>query len=726
MSPTLPKITNNPKADLFGGLTAAVTALPLAIAFGVMVTAPLGPEWSSVGAVAGLYGAIFTGFCASAFGGTSSQVTGPTGPMSTVLAGIVATFVARFGARLSGEEILLAAFLSVALAGLFQIALGLLRFGGLVRYIPYPVTAGFMNGIAVIIFLSQCKPFVGAEDGTIDTATTLIGLLTVAVIMVTPKVTKAVPGSLVGLTFGTALYYLVHHLVPDTALGRVVGEVPTAIPSLKNVPAFLAMPSSPIFTEIFPLIITAAISLSLLGAIDSLLTSLVADTVVKTRHDSDQELIGQGIGNAVSGCFGGLAGAGATIRTLVNIDAGGRGKLSGMFHSICLLTVVLLIGSTAGKIPNVVLSAILMVTAWGMIDTWSSGLLKKLASAAANKKEVAVNLALVAVVTVVTVVVDLMVAVALGLVLASLYFVGKSSATVIRGIYTAETLRSRRVYPHRAQEVLAGHGLETLVVELQGPLFFGSADRFSRAVEDNLKPETQRVILDLHRTTGIDSSGGRAIALLQETISASGRKLAVAGLPKEGPQWSFLQDLGVIEAVGPAFFFQDRDRALEWSEVEVLKAEASADGAYHQHALKELELFADFGPSEFEAVRSAMTEVDLNQGDFLFRVGDPGDSLFIITAGAVHLFLGDQPDNGRLSHFGPGAVIGEVSMLMNETRQSSAVVDLPLKAFCLNRDSLEQLQRQHPQAAGRLLWMLGGELAERIRLMRRELHAVEA
>lgn len=709
---------------MFGGLTAAVTALPLAIAFGVMVTNEIGPEWSSVGAVAGLYGAIFTGFFASLLGGTPCQVTGPTGPMTTVMAGLVAGLVATHGQQLGGAEILTAAFLCVVLAGLFQVGFGLLRVGGLINYIPYPVTAGFMNGIAVIIFLGQRKPFVGMEDGVFDPATALVGVVTVAIIMLSPKVTKAIPGSLVGLGLGTALYYGIR---PTGAiLGPVVGEVPTAIPSLKNVQAFLAFPSQPLFSELLPLIISSALSLAVLGAIDSLLTSVVADTVTKTRHDSNQELIGQGIGNAAAGLMGGFAGAGATIRTLVNINAGGRGKLSGMVHSLALLVVVVAVGSTAGKIPNVVLSAILMVTAWGMLDRWSGGLLKKLASASESRKEIAINLAMVVGVTVVTVVFDLMLAVALGLIFASLHFVIRSGRSVVRGVYTAEDVHSRRVYPLAAEQALEGRGDETLIVSLQDNLFFGSADRFSRVVEESMTPNTRRMILDLRRVTGIDSSGGLALQQLQESILASQRQLAICGLPSGTAQWAFLEDLGVIAAVKPEYFFTDLDRALEWSEVVVLESLQSLDGSYAEHDLRTLELFDDFNDQEFEMLYGLLSPVELEPDSYLFRQGDQSDSIYIVTKGAVHLFVGDDPaTGGRLAHFGPGATVGEVSLLKGHRKTSSAVVDLPFKAFELSRASLEKLQTEHPMVASRLLWALGKALSQRVRILREEVAILE-
>lgn len=720
------KLTSNMKADLFGGLTAAVTALPLAIAFGVMVTNELGPGWSSTGALAGLYGAIFTGFFASLFGGTPSQVTGPTGPMTTVLAGIVATMVARFGGQLDEKQILIAAFLSVLVAGLIQVVLGLFRLGGLIKYIPYPVTAGFMNGIAVIIFLGQLKPFLGSEDGTVDVATTLIGAFTVAVIMTTPKLTKAVPGSLVGLGLGTAAYYIVHTALPDTPLGPVVGEVPTAIPTLATVTEFLSLPSHPLFGELLPLILTSGLSLALLGAIDSLLTSVVADTVTRTRHDSNQELIGQGIGNTVSACFGGFAGAGATIRTLVNIDAGGRDRLSGMFHGFCLLIVVVALGSTAGKIPNVVLSGILMVTAYGMIDSWSRGLLVKLTSVAANRKEVAVNVALVAIVTVVTVVVDLMVAVAVGVVLSCLYFVAKSSTTVVRGVYSGTEFHSRRVYPHHHQEVLEKHGHETLIIELQGPLFFGSSDHFLRTAEARLTPEIKRVILDLTRVTGIDSSGGRAIQLFQDSLTKEERLLAVSGLKEDGNSWGLLQDTGVIDDIKPEYFFPDLDRAREWSEVLVLTAEEGFDGNYEAHELRELDIFENLTDSEFETLQEFLEPVQYGAGGFLYRQGEPGDSLFIIVEGAVHMYPDDKDTDVRLANFGPGAVVGEVSLLMGSPRTANVTVDQYLHAVRLTQGSLNKLIESNPGISTKFLRSLGRELAHRLKFLREERLAVEA
>jgi CRP-like cAMP-binding protein/anti-anti-sigma regulatory factor len=362
-----------------------------------------------------------------------------------------------------------------------------------------------------------------------------------------------------------------------------------------------------------------------------------------------------------------------------------------------------------------------MVTAWGMLDRWSGGLIKKLASASQSRKEIGLNLALVGLVTVVTVVLDLMVAVAIGLVLSSLHFVVKSGETGVRGIYTGESVSSRRVYPHSAREVLERHGHETVIVALQGALFFGSADRFRRTLEGSLTEQTRRVILDLHRVTAIDSSGGLAIVHLQDSLSQSGRMLAIAGLVQNSAQWSFLRDLGIVDAVKPEYFFPDIDRALEWSEMRLLESHGTLEGSYLERDLGALSLFREFSPQELEVLKGHLRLVELQPGEHLFRNDDLADSIVIVTAGALELCAGEPSASGhRLAHFGPGSTVGEVSLFQGNPKTSNAVADLPFKGYYLSRNELERLQTEQPQICSRLLLALGRELAQRVQVLRAE------
>ncbi|MCC5853570.1 MAG: SulP family inorganic anion transporter, partial [Alkalimonas sp.] len=330
------------RGDLFGGLTAGIVALPLALAFGVA---------SGAGAAAGLYGAIALGLVAALFGGTRVQISGPTGPMTVVFASAIAALGGSFQMALA----------VVLVGGVLQIVLGLLKVGGLVRYIPYPVISGFMSGIGVIIILLQLAPLMGAAPSPsplqalaklpdtlahLNVQALALGLMTFAIVWCTPmRISRYLPSPLLALCLCTLAAVLLEWQVP------VIGDIPTGLPEL-HLPQFSLTQWSLIFT--------LGLTLALLGTIDSLLTSLVADSITRTRHKPNKELIGQGLGNVLCSFIGGLPGAGATMRTVVNVNAGGRTRLSGMVHALFLLALLLGLGPLAAQIPLAVLAGILV------------------------------------------------------------------------------------------------------------------------------------------------------------------------------------------------------------------------------------------------------------------------------------------------------------------------------------------------------------------------------
>ena len=347
------------KGDLFGGITAGVVALPLALAFGVQ---------SGMGAIAGLYGAMVLGMVAAVFGGTATQVSGPTGPMTVISAMVIATAIEISGSLQAGMGIIIASFL---LAGGFQVFFGLIKIGKYIKYLPYPVLSGFMTGIGVIIILYQLYPFMGhsSAKSTFDIFLNIgeplsalnwgaigLGGLTVGVIYLFPKITKAVPSALVALMVGTLATFFMKLDVP------LIGDIPSGIPELKIGEILTIDPS------MFLTIIEFAVMLAALGAIDSLLTSVIADNITKTRHSSNRELIGQGIGNMAAAFIGGLPGAGATMRTVVNVNAGGKTRLSGLIHGLLLAGILFGLGKYASYIPLCVLAGILITVGIGIID----------------------------------------------------------------------------------------------------------------------------------------------------------------------------------------------------------------------------------------------------------------------------------------------------------------------------------------------------------------------
>ena len=342
---------SNIKGDLYGGVTAGVVALPLALAFGVA---------SGMGAIAGLYGAIAIGIVAAIFGGTPTQISGPTGPMTVVAATLIAGEVQKAGSLEAAIPIIILTFFA---AGIFQLLFGVLKLGKYISYVPNPVVSGFMSGIGVIIVILQIKDFFGSEisygvtDSLLNLVVTVqnanwvsvaLALATMAIIYLFPRLTKAVPSTLVALVGVTAFAWILKIEV------AIIGDIPTGLPKLK-LEAFAGLN-----LELLGYIIVPAMTLAALGMIDSLLTSVVADKMTKTRHRSNKELVGQGLGNMMAALIGGIPGAGATVRTVVNINSGGTTRISGVAHGLLLLIVLLVGAPVASHIPLSVLAGILI------------------------------------------------------------------------------------------------------------------------------------------------------------------------------------------------------------------------------------------------------------------------------------------------------------------------------------------------------------------------------
>lgn len=503
--------TSNLKGDMFGGITAGVVALPLALAFG---------EASGVGPIAGLWGAIFVGFFAAVFGGTGSQISGPTGPMIVVFAGVVEAFD-------SVPDPAGFIFATVVLAGLIQILFGVLKFGQYIRLVPYPVISGFMSGIGVIIILLQTSRLFGHEPtggGTIPALTAIpgavsdpnlaalvVGIVTLVVIFAWPKTWgKWLPSSLAALLIGTLLSLF----VPGAP---ILGDIPTGLPSF-IIPDFGL--STQLEGELFLLILESAFILAILGALDSLLTSLVADNMTRSRHNSDRELIGQGLGNTVAGLFGAIPGAGATMRTVVNIRTGGLTKISGMLHSLVLLSVVVSLGPYAAQIPHAVLAGILVKVGYDIIDVTY---LKR------AHKGPRLDLVLMALVLLLTVFVDLIVAVTAGVVLAALAFVKSLADEQLANINRDD---SHSATDEELAILKAAKGHITLF-DFGGPLSFGAAADVGHQVRERVKDGTSAIVLDFSRVPFMDVSAARAVETIALDAKTAGKVVYVTGMSQK-------------------------------------------------------------------------------------------------------------------------------------------------------------------------------------------------
>lgn len=455
--------------ELLAGLSVAIVALPLAMAFGIVATGT--PE----GALVGLYGAIFAGFFAAVFGGTPAQVTGPTGPITVVATATIAAH---------GIE---AAFLAFVLAGIFQILFGVCRLGSLIRFVPHPVISGFMGGIALIIILGQLDQV---------RSSFLLVAVTIVLLVLFGKVSKVIPASLIVLILVTALLPLVGHWFTGLHIGPVwinrvveyIGEIPESMPKF-HVPQ--------ISESLIRQVLGSALAIALLGSIDSLLTSVVMDSITGTKHRSNKELIGQGIGNIASGLFGGLASAGATVRSVVNIRSGGRTAVSAMTHSLVLFVFVAGLGGLVKHIPLAVLSGILLLTAFGMFD-WHALKTARIAPRG--------DVIVMFVTMLVTVLVDLTVAVGVGIALS----------------LVIHQLQSRK------RKAVVAQG-ENGSYRIEGPLSFLSVDQ----VFTGLRDAGSEVTLDLSHVSYLDTSGARALLQFVDHSEKDGRTVRISNVPPE-------------------------------------------------------------------------------------------------------------------------------------------------------------------------------------------------
>ncbi|MBE9079800.1 SulP family inorganic anion transporter [Romeria aff. gracilis LEGE 07310] len=491
---------DNLRGDLFGGLTAAIVALPLALAFGVT---------SGAGAIAGLYGAVFTGFFAALFGGTPSQVSGPTGPMTVVMATVFAKLVAE-----NPENGMAMAFTAVILSGMFQIVFGVLRLGQFITLMPYTVISGFMSGIGVIIVTLQLAPLLGypAQSGVVSglqqlpealanpqPGTAGLGILTLAIVFGwSGKLAKLVPSPLVALIVCTAVSALVF---PNSDIA-LIGDIPQGFPQLQWPRLNLSQIGN---------IVGYGLMLATLGAIDSLLTSLVADNITRTRHNSEQELIGQGIGNLLSGLFGGLPGAGATMRTVINVQAGGRTPLSGMFHALILLCIVLWAGEITAQIPHAVLAGILIKVGIQIID-WS--FLWRVCQVSMRAALVTYGVLLL------TVFVDLITAVVVGAFVANMLTIHRLTSIQVeqvRAVTDPDDDPGVALTPEERQLMHQGQG-RIMLIQMSGPMSYGAA----RTIAYHMGRDCDALILDLSHVPLV---GVTAAMTIEAEIRTARRRL---------------------------------------------------------------------------------------------------------------------------------------------------------------------------------------------------------
>ncbi|HEY0593055.1 MAG TPA: SulP family inorganic anion transporter [Thermoanaerobaculia bacterium] len=721
--------------DLWGGLAAMLVTLPSAVAYGVVIFSAVSPSMGSAGALAGIIGAAVLGLVAPLVGRNGGFITAPCAPAAAVLSGFAAELVGRGGIE-PARIIVLLAFTGLASA-ILQIVYGALRAGRLIKFIPYQVVTGYLSGVAVIIAMSQIPRLLGTgggaklADALVNPATwrwegIVVGVVTMAVMALVPRLTKAVPGAIAGFAAGIGAYFALGAIRPEllrlggnslvigpiTAGGSLIGT------ALERASSFQALRAADV-----ALTIGAAFTLSILLSIDTLKTGVVLDALTRRRHESNRELIAQGTANLASVFAGGVPGAGTMGPTLVNITSGGRTPWSGIIAGALILAAFLALGGAIAWVPIAALAGVLLVVAWRMFDFGMFRLLVR----PSTRLDFAVIIAVVAVAAAV----GLIEAAAVGIGLAILLFIrNQMRGSVILRRADLATVHSKRRRPQEEADVLEQHADEGLVVQLKDDLFFGTTDQLFTELERDLA-QRRFILFDFRRVQSMDYTAARLFVQMQERLRQRGGRLLFSGLPSSlasgGGIESYMEQLNLTGSEDGIRIFETRDSALEWMENSILEAA----GWIHPESappltLDQISFFRDFDAESLEAVERAIEKRSLQKNEVIFSAGDPGSEIYFVRSGRVHILL--PLEGGKRHHLATiarGDFFGEMAFLDRHTRSALAEAATPVELFVLSRESFETLASRNQGVAAEIYEHLALAIAQRLRSADAELQSLE-
>lgn len=720
--------------DFWGGLAAMLVALPSAIAFGVTIYSPLGASYAAQGALAGILGVTALGLIAPALGGTNRLITAPCAPAAAVLSAFALEFMLGGG---SIESALLMVSMLGLLAGLLQIFFGTVRLGRLIEYMPYPVVSGYLSGVGLYIIAGQMPKFLGtpkgahfweslAAPGLWKWQSMVVGAVTIAVMIAAPRVTKVVPAAILALLAGVLAYFGLG--LADPALLTLEGN-PFVVGSLGGGGSFTdAMAGrwhamSDIEFDQIMHIAVPALTLAVLLSIDTLKTCVVLDALTRSRHNSNRELIGQGMGNVVSAVIGGIPGAGTMGATLVNISSGAVSRFSGIFEGVLALAAFLVLGALISWVPVAALAAILMVIGVRMIDRNSFLYLKQ--------RSTILDFAVIAAVVATALTVSLIAASGVGIVLAVFLFVREQiGGTIVRRKVYCNQVFSKHVRTHEEMEILVASGERGVVVELQGSLFFGTTNQLYTALEPELKTQDY-VILDMRRVQSVDVTAAHMLDQVKDMLAERHGFLIFSQLPKNLPSGQDMQQyfdqIGLVPYKSSARVFGELDEALQWVEDRILKDAICELGEQQALGLSEIELFKGRKAETLAALEQSMEKRSYKAGDKIFKRGDTGDELFLIRKGAVRIMLPlSEKQSHHLGTFGQGSFFGEMAFLDGDVRSADAVAFSDTELYVLSRKTFDAVAEEHKKLALRLMEGLASVLASRLRYTNAELRVLES
>ncbi len=719
--------------DAWGGVAATLVALPAAIAFGVAVYGPIGG--AGVGALAGLIGATALGTVAPLVGGTPKLISAPCAPAVAVMSAFAAQAVDTHGS--SAAHVMILMTLVGLVAGAIQVLLGVVRAGTIIKYIPYPVVTGYLSGVGVVIFLKQLPALLGLAQGvslargiaspsTWQWPAIVVAIVTIAVMSLAPRLTRAIPGAILGLVAGVLVYFGLALIRPELATltnnHLVIGPLGGASEG-SIFDAFRVRLSSlgGLDLQDAKSVLVPATTLAVLLSLDTLKTCVVVDAMTGGRHESNRELFGQGIANGVSAVLGGMPGSGTSGPTLVNIASGAKTRWSAVMEGGLVLVVFLLLGSVVAWAPLAALGGILVVVAFRMFD-W--GALRWARSSAT-----AFDFVVVVVVIGTAVFVDLISASVVGVALSILLFIRNESrgAVIHRKLYGSQILSKRRRLPAQV-EVLARHGEQTVVVELAGSLFFGTTDQLRTQLERELRKQ-RTIIFDMRRVDAVDLTAVHILEQMRGQLKKRDAEMVFCNVPRsfagQKDAVEYLHQVGLVRREEKDVVFEQLSDALAWAEDRILKEQGEVPEDDPAMDLLEMAMFRGRKPETLATLATCIEERRFDSGQVVFRHGDVGDEIYFVGSGSVRISLALEGKNLHVASFGKGDFFGEITFLDGGARTADAIAETETTLFAISRKRFDEVANAHPRLGQALFSSLARTLALRLRQADREISTLE-
>ncbi|MDP4028477.1 MAG: SulP family inorganic anion transporter [Gallionella sp.] len=722
--PKLSKRLNVP-GDFWGGLASMLVALPAAVAFGVTIYSAISPQYAVFGALAGILGAAALGLIASIFGGTDRLISAPCAPAAAVLSAFAIELVKQGVAPSS--IVLLLTVLGI-LTGLIQMFIGFLGVGRMIKYIPYTVVSGYLSGVGLIIIGSQIQKFVGASHDTTwwqaavspelwDMRSLAVGMATVLVALLAPKLTKAVPSTILGIIAGGAVYFV---LASSDASMMTLADNKLVLGALGASGEGYIGTITGRWNEIGDLKLSqiaalfgSALTLAALLSIDTLKTCVVIDQMTRTRHEPNRELFAQGLANITSSAIGGLPGAGTMGATMVNLSSGAQTRVSGIVEGVLVLVAALVLNTFIAWIPIATLAGILIVIGLRMIDTKPLHFLESRATV--------LDFAVVAVVIGFALTVGLIAASAAGVALSILLFVREQVGGSVVRHKTFVNQRSSTWYrPEAEMRLIAQKGDKAIIFELQGSLFFGTTYELYSALEPEIKTRDY-IILDLRRVQSVDITAARMLNQVRDMLRERGVPLLMSNVREQLPNGrnllEFFKQTGLIDGSDTVQTFKTIEAAIEWVEDRLVGDIAQPVNEETPLHLQEMDLFQGRKDETIADLEGRMQQRACKAGESIFLIGDQDRNLYLIRRGVVRIMapISGSRQLHHIATFGRGDFFGGLAFLDDRTRSDNAIAHTDSDLFVLSFDQFNQLAEDHKKLAFLLITSISRTLAQRLR-----------